>query len=300
MLYPSYLDLRARRLLRDRAEEALAQLSDCRLCPRDCGFDRTRDRSPLCRNGRFARVSSYASHFGEEDCLRGRRGSGTIFFSGCNLRCVFCQNADISQKDNGEEVSAAQLAGMMIELQQQGCHNINLVSPSHVVPQILESLAIAVDRGLQLPLVYNSGGYDSESELRLLDGIVDVYMPDLKLLEVDAARRYLKAPDYPAVAKAALREMHRQVGVLELDSDGLARRGVLVRHLVMPGRLADTEQAMNFLAKELSPDTYVNLLAQYWPAWKSHDYPEIDRAIPPREYARAIELARQAGLHRLD
>jgi len=276
------------------------QLAHCECCPRKCGVNRLAGQTGFCRIAAGAQVAHAGLHHGEEPPISGTRGSGTIFFSGCNLRCVFCQNADISQKDNGEEVSAAQLAGMMIELQQQGCHNINLVSPSHVVPQILESLAIAVDRGLQLPLVYNSGGYDSESELRLLDGIVDVYMPDLKLLEIEAARRYLKAPDYPAVAKAALREMHRQVGVLELDSDGLARRGVLVRHLVMPGLLADTEQAMKFLAKELSPDTYVNLLAQYWPTWKSHDYPEIDRAIRPREYARAIELARQAGLHRLD
>jgi putative pyruvate formate lyase activating enzyme len=300
MSYPAYLELHERGALQERASIALAHLPECRICPRECGSDRLAGRSTICRVGRWARVSSYAPHFGEENCLRGRLGSGTIFFSRCNLQCVFCQNADISQRGEGEEVSPAELAGMMLELQQAGCHNINLVTPSHVVPQILEALVIASERGLRLPLVYNSGGYDSQIELHLFEGVVDIYMPDLKTLDSTAARLYLKAPDYPEVVKSALKEMHRQVGALELDADGIARRGVLVRHLLMPGRLSDTAQAMAFLAGEISTETYVNLLTQYWPAWKSHEHPEIDRRIHAAELDLALEAARTAGLHRFD
>jgi putative pyruvate formate lyase activating enzyme len=300
MSYPSYLDLYDQRVLQERTRVAVDQLAECRLCPRQCGFDRTVGRSSKCDTGRYARVSSFGPHHGEENCLRGWNGSGTVFFSGCNLRCVFCQNSTISQADGGEETAPDRLAQIMLNLQQRGCHNINLVTPSHVVPQILEALTIAVGLGLRLPLVYNSGGYDSDFELRLLDGVVDIYMPDLKFMEGQAADRYSNAPDYPEIAKSALREMHRQVGVLECGSDGLAGRGVLVRHLVMPGRLADTEKAMAFLAHEISPDTFVNLLAQYRPCWKSGDYPEIDRPLRAEEFDQALQAARKAGLHRFD
>jgi len=300
MIYPSYLELYDRGVLQERSRLALDQLRECRLCPRQCGSDRNSDRSSICGTGRYARVSSYGPHHGEEDCLSGRRGSGTVFFSGCSLRCVFCQNSSISQGGEGEEVGPDSLAGMMLELQERGCHNINLVTPSHVVPQILEALLTAAGQGLRLPLVYNSGGYDSDFELRLLDGVIDIYMPDLKFMESQAARRYLKAADYPDVAKSALKEMHRQVGALEFDADGLARRGVLVRHLVMPGRLADAQAAMTFLAKEVSPDTYVNLLAQYRPSWKSGDYREIDRPIRSNEFDQALQAARKTGLHRFE
>jgi putative pyruvate formate lyase activating enzyme len=300
---PAYLALHPAGELQRRADRAVAALAECRACPRDCGIDRLADKTAACLTGRYARVSSYFPHRGEEDCLRGRRGSGTIFFARCNLRCVFCQNADISQARVGFETKPKRLAAMMIELQELGCHNINFVTPEHVVPQILEALPLAVEAGLRLPLVYNTSAYDCLDSLRLLDGVVDIYMPDFKLWDEAASLRYLKARDYPAAARAALQEMHRQVGPLQMDKRGLARRGVLVRHLVMPGRLADTRAILHFLAEELSPDTYVNLMDQYYPAHKvvnSGRYPEINRRITSQEYHEAQEAAAAAGLWRLD
>ncbi|MFH1567529.1 MAG: radical SAM protein [Gemmatimonadota bacterium] len=300
--YPAYLGLHDAGELRRRAETAVAGLASCRVCPWSCGVDRLQDQRQRCRSGRYARVSSYFPHLGEEDCLRGWRGSGTVFFAGCNLRCVFCQNAAISQSPAGPEVRPDQLAGIMVELQEAGCHNLNLVTPEHVVPQVLEALPLAVEEGLRLPIVYNTSAFDSLESLQLLDGVVDIYLPDLKLWGEAAAGRYLKAPGYPAAARAALVEMHRQVGDLETGPDGLARRGVLVRHLVMPGRLEDTARAMAFLGRELSADTYVNLMAQYRPAHEvgPGTYPEIDRPPSPEEMLQAYALAREAGLHRFD
>src|ERR671937_3257282 len=233
---PSYLALHASGELENRARRALSLLGTarCGVCPRLCKVDRLADQAGLCRVGRHAVVASYFAHFGEEDCLRGRRGSGTIFFSGCNLRCVFCQNHDISWQVRGERASPVRLAEMMLELQAIGCHNINWVTPEHVVPQILEALPHAIDAGLRLPIVYNTSSYDSLDSLALMDGIVDIYMPDLKVWTPGRARRYLRMPGYPQVAKAAVTEMNRQVGPLRLGDDGLARRGLLVRHLVMP------------------------------------------------------------------
>jgi putative pyruvate formate lyase activating enzyme len=240
---------------------------------------------------------------GEEDCLRGWNGSGTIFFGHCNLRCVFCQNFDISQglRPGGKGLPPEDLAELMLSLQRRGCHNINFVTPEHVVPQILEALVMAVEGGLRLPLVYNTSGYDSTESLGLLDGIVDIYMPDLKFFDPDLCRRYLKAEDYPAVARAALKEMHRQVGPLSVDPQGLARRGVLIRHLVVPGYPEESRAILHWIAEELGPDTYVNVMDQYRPGGKvgRNRYPELNRTLPAREYALALEAAREAGLIRL-
>jgi putative pyruvate formate lyase activating enzyme len=296
-----YLELHASGELRERARRALGLLDGrCRVCPRLCKVDRLADRPGLCRVGRHAVVASHFAHFGEEDCLRGRRGSGTIFFSGCNLRCVFCQNHNISWQLQGDRVTPQRLAGMMLELQAMGCHNINWVTPEHVVPQILEALPLAVDGGLRLPLVYNTSAYDSPESLALMDGVVDVYMPDFKLWSSELARRYLAKRDYPEVARHSLREMHRQVGDLVLGADGMARRGLIVRHLVMPGLLDETQAILRFVADELGPDTYVNVMAQYYPAGRTGEFPEIDRHLYRSEFERALALADELGLRRLD
>jgi len=299
---PGYLSLFESGELARRVEDGLKKLVDCVLCPRDCQVDRSADKVAVCQCGRYARVSSYFPHFGEEDCLRGTRGSGTIFFSGCNLRCVFCQNYDISWQVEGEVTPPENLARMMQELQARGCHNINFVTPEHVVPQILEALLIAVQGGLRLPLVYNTGAYDSLESLRLMDGVVDIYMPDFKFWDPGMARRYLRALDYPEVARRAIKEMHRQVGPLTFDENGVAKRGLLLRHLVMPGDICRTREIMRWVAGELGTDTYVNVMPQYRPAGKvSHkDYGEINRCLTGEEFRRAIEAAAEAGLFRFD
>ena len=245
-------------------------------------------------------VHGFGAHHGEERPLRGWRGSGTIFFSWCNLRCIFCQNWEIIQKGIGHEVDAERLAGMMLRLQAQGCHNINLVSPSHVVAQILEAVLVAAREGLRLPLVYNTGGYDSPEALALLDGVIDIYMPDIKYGDSENARRYSHARDYWEVNQAAVREMHRQVGDLRLDEQGLAWRGLLVRHLVLPGDLANTEKVLAFVAEAISPNTYVNVMDQYRPCYRAYDLPPLDRPITVQEYRRALVAAKRHGLMRLD
>lgn len=300
--YPAYLGLSDSGELDARARAALAGLGRCRACPWNCGVNRLNDERRVCRTGRWARVASCFPHFGEERCLRGWRGSGTIFFAWCNLRCVFCQNSDISQAVAGREMRPEELASLMLSLQEDGCHNLNLVTPEHVVPQVLEALTHAVRGGLRLPIVYNTSAFDSLESLRHLDGAVDIYMPDFKCWDGAKAGRYLKAPGYPEAARAAIREMHRQVGELVLDGNGLARRGVLVRHLVMPGALEDTREIMRFLAQEVSPGTYVNLMDQYRPAGRvgPDRYPEINRRVTSREMAEAYRFAREAGLHRFD
>ena len=288
--------------LHRRVEQSLAGLENCRVCPWDCEIDRLADKKKVCRTGRYARVSSHFPHFGEEDCLRGWNGSGTIFFAWCNLRCVFCQNYDISQQEAGTEVGPEQLAEMMLELQEMGCHNINLVTPEHVVPQILEALPFAIKSGLNLPIVYNTSAFDSLDSLYHLEGIVDVYMPDFKYWHEDQAKRYVKSPKYPSAARAAIREMHRQVGDLRFDSHGMARRGVLVRHLVMPDGLEETREIVRFLSEDISPDTYINLMAQYYPAGKvnGEKYQEINRHITTDELEEAFRIAREVGLVRFD
>jgi putative pyruvate formate lyase activating enzyme len=300
---PASVQLARTGVLEQRAAAAHELLGErCVVCPRGCKVDRRADVKGLCAIGRDAVVASYFPHFGEEDCLRGRRGSGTIFFSGCNLRCVFCQNHDISWEVRGERVSPARLAGMMLELQAIGCHNINWVTPEHVVPQILEALPLAIDGGLRLPIIYNTSSYDSLDSLELMDGIVDVYMPDFKLWTREAGRRYLKRPDYADVARATVKEMHRQVGDLVVDQHGMARRGLILRHLIMPGLLDETEAILCWVAEELGRNCYVNLMAQYYVSGKvgkEGEYLEIARGIHREEYEHALALARDLGL-RLD
>ena len=295
----SYLSLFRSGELKRRAEVARTHEAACDLCARSCGINRA-ERTGACHTGLRARVASYGPHHGEEDPLRGWNGSGTIFFSWCNLRCVYCQNHDISQAPAGHEMTSAELAAIMIELQARGCHNINLVSPSHVVAEILDALVLAVKAGLTLPLVYNTGGYDSLATLELLDGVIDLYMPDMKYSQASVARGYSKIKDYPRINQKAVREMHRQVGDLQLDPDGIAIRGLLVRHLVLPARLAGTRQIMRFLATEISTDTYVNIMQQYRPAFQAGAHPLLNRRPTQQEFDEAYRWARQAGLHRFD
>ncbi|HEY5704948.1 MAG TPA: radical SAM protein [Terrimicrobiaceae bacterium] len=266
---PAYVRAFEEGVLRERAEQAVESLRSCRVCPRDCQIDRFNNKIGVCKSGRQARVASAFPHFGEEDCLRGWNGSGTIFFGWCNLRCVFCQNFATSQFGEGAEVSPLELASMMLELQGGGCHNINFVTPEHVVPQLLEALVLAVERGLRLPLVYNTSSYDSPESIRLMDGLVDIYMPDFKLWDPENCRTYLVASDYADASRAVIAAMHAQVGELKVDEQGLALRGVLVRHLVMPGLLDDTREIMRWIATTLSGDTYVNVMDQYYPAHKA-------------------------------
>ena len=297
---PSYLKLHAQGLLQRRVEEALSRLTHCELCPRECGVDRTKGEKGFCRTGRYAVVSSYNPHFGEESPLVGTGGSGTIFFTHCNLLCVFCQNYEISHQGMGDEVGPQILGRMMVQLQNWGCHNVNFVTPSHVVPQILEALPVAIELGLRVPLVYNTGGYDKVETLRLLEDVFDIYMPDIKFMDPQVAKRFCKAPDYPEVVREAVKEMHRQVGDLLLDERGIAYRGLLVRHLVMPHGLAQTPQVMKYLADEISPNTYVNIMDQWRPCGEAHLHPDLSRRISRQEYEEALEAARSVGLHRLD
>lgn len=298
---PGYLNLHRSGELARRAEQALEALRRCEVCPRRCRVDRLENELGFCKVGRLARVASYAPHFGEEDPLVGSGGSGTIFFAQCSLACAFCQNFDISHLGQDEpEAAPEHLAAVMLELQGMGVHNINFVTPSHVAPQILEALTLAAGQGLHLPLVYNSSGYDALETLRLLDGVVDIYMPDAKFFSPEPAKRYCQAEDYPDRAKRALKEMHRQVGDLELDEGGLAVRGLLVRHLVMPDDLAGTRQWMGFLAREISPNTYVNVMDQYRPCGDLASFPELQRSITPQEHEAALDAAAKAGITRLD
>ena len=286
--------------LRERVERALALLEDCHVCPRRCGVNRLEGEVGKCRTGRQALVSSFGPHFGEEAPLVGSSGSGTIFFTYCNLRCCFCQNYTISQLGEGHVVGGEELAEMMLSLQRRDCHNINFVSPTHVVPQILEALEIAVKAGLSVPLVYNSGGYDSLETLNLLDGIVDIYMPDMKYSDEKTAQRFSGIENYPQINRAAVKEMHRQAGDLQLDDHGVATRGLLVRHLVLPHGFAGTAEACRFLSQEVSTNTYLNVMAQYHPCYKALDVPELVRPLSGEEFAEAVRIARDRGLHRLD
>src|SRR5919197_1881013 len=295
---PAYVQAFEEGILQERAAEAIESLQSCKVCPRDCEIDRFNNEIGVCKSGRLARVASAFPHFGEEDCLRGWNGSGTIFFGWGNLRCVFCQNFETSQFGEGAEVTASQLAGIMLDLQNIGCHNINFVTPEHVVPQILEALVIAVERGLRLPLVYNTSAYDSLESIRLMDGLIDIYMPDFKLWDPEHCRKYLVASNYAEAARRVIAAMHAQVGELTVDEQGLALCGVLVRHLVMPGLLEDTREIVHWLAQDLSRDTYLNVMDQYYPAHKAQTesrFAEIKRGISADEFCGAIELARAAG-----
>jgi putative pyruvate formate lyase activating enzyme len=305
---PAYLALDRAGEIPARVAAGLRELEDCCACPRNCHVDRMAGETKICHTGRYARVASAFPHFGEEDCLRGWNGSGTIFFSLCNLRCVFCQNWDISQQTVGGECPPERIADLMLDLQSRGCHNINFVTPEHVAPQVIEAIAEAIPRGLCVPIVYNTSAYDAVSSLELLDGLIDIYMPDFKFWRRETSKRLAKAPDYPERAREAISEMQRQVGVLKFGPDGLARRGVLLRHLAMPGQLDEAEAIFRWIAEEISPDTYVNVMGQYRPEYEVGQvasdgqikYAEINRNPGRDEISRAFEKARRAGLWRFD
>ncbi|MGB7095500.1 MAG: radical SAM protein [Anaerolineales bacterium] len=299
-LYPAYRNLLDDGRLAKRVVEAYQHLSICDVCAWECPVDRRAGKEGVCRTGELARVSSYGPHYGEESPLSGTRGSGTIFFTRCNLRCQYCQNHDISQTDHGEEVEPEAISSMMLELQSQGCHNINFVSPSHVVPQILAAVLIAAQSGLRIPLVYNTGGFDSIAMLNLLDGVINIYMPDMKYSDPLIARRYSKIRNYPKINQQAVKEMHRQVGDLTVDQRGIALRGLLVRHLVLPNNLAGTREIIRYICEEVSQKTYLNIMDQYHPAYKSHHYPELDRRLSDQEYQTAVDAAIFAGMTNLD
>jgi len=300
MFEAAYHELARKGELAARVEAAYRHLAACDVCPRKCKANRLEGELGVCRTGAKAQVCSYGAHHGEEDPLRGWRGSGTIFFGRCSLHCVFCQNYDISQADSGHEVEPEELAAIMLELQEEGCHNINLVTPTHVAPQILAAVAIAAQAGLNLPIVYNSGGYDSLAMLALLDGVIDIYMPDMKYANKILAQKYSRVLRYPEFNRAAVREMQRQVGDLQLDPHGIANRGLLVRHLVLPNNLAGTRQILRFLAQDISLDVYLNLMDQYRPAYRAGNYPELNRPVSQEEYQQAVEMANKLGLRRLD
>jgi putative pyruvate formate lyase activating enzyme len=297
----AYLDLLTSGELARRVEAAYTHLEDCDLCARYCHVNRRETiQGAVCRTGELARVHSAGPHHGEEDPLRGWNGSGTIFFSWCNLRCVFCQNWDISQRGIGRDTTPQELAELMLRLQRQGCHNINFVTPSHVVAQIIAAVHLATQQGLNLPLVYNTGGYDSPEALALLDGIIDIYMPDMKYGDSALAHTYSHVRNYVEFNQAAVKEMHRQVGDLKLDAQGIAQRGLLVRHMVMPENLAGTDKVLAFLGEEISPDTYLNLMEQYRPCYRADENPPLDRPVTSGEYRAALALAQRCGLRRLD
>ncbi|MCG3121411.1 MAG: hypothetical protein ALAOOOJD_04489 [bacterium] len=298
MSQPAYIALHASGELAERARQLQAVLRDCTLCPRCCHANRMQGEIGKCRSTAEIIISSAGPHFGEEPELVGLGGSGTIFFTNCNLWCLFCQNYEISHLKMGLAVSTAELAKQMLYLQSRGCHNINLVTPTHFVPQIVEALECAAERGLQIPLVYNCGGYESVETLRWLDGIIDIYMPDIKYSNDAHARRYSGVKNYWQHVRPAVQEMHRQVGNLKINRWGLAERGLLIRHLVLPNNLAGSETILHFIAEEISPDSYVNIMEQYHPAFKAPYLPELARRVSRVEYHRVIELARELGLHR--
>lgn len=294
---PLYLETYESGELQRKIEEAREHLKDCDLCPRKCRVNRLAGEKGYCRTGERAVVSSSGPHFGEEPELVGTRGSGTIFFTHCNLQCVYCQNYDISQLGNGQELSSQELAGRMRRLKTLGCHNVNLVSPTHVVPQILEALKIAIENGLTMPLVYNTHGYENLETLKLLEGVVDIYMPDTKYSDEEAASKYSDARNYPEVNRKALLEMHHQVGTLQIEN-GIAIRGLLIRHLVLPENLSGAFRILDFIAHRLSKNSYVNVMAQYRPCYMAEKYGELSKRITYKEYSQVTEYARGLGLHR--
>jgi putative pyruvate formate lyase activating enzyme len=297
--YPSYLNLLETGELDRRIEALYERLSSCRVCPHECGVDRLKGEKGFCRVGNKPMIASYGPHFGEERPLVGEGGSGTIFFTYCNMACVYCQNWEISHEGEGEEVSEETLAKVMLILKVWGCHNINLVTPTHQIPFIVKAIKIAAESGLDLPIVYNCGGYESVETLQLLEGIIDIYMPDIKYMDEKVALRLSKVKNYPEVVKLAVKEMHRQVGDLVIEN-GIAKRGLIIRHLVLPEDLSQTEEVIKFVAQEISPNTYFNLMDQYRPCGEAWKYPPLDRKITKEEWNRALELAKKYGLKRLD
>jgi putative pyruvate formate lyase activating enzyme len=295
---PSYIRIFEKGELQQRVEALKEILKECRLCPRECGVNRLKGEAGVCQAGLEPMVSSAFPHFGEEPPLVGYHGSGTIFLTHCNLRCIFCQNYDISHLGKGEPITASDMAQIMVRLQEMGCHNINFVTPTHYAPQIVASLPEAIEMGLRLPIVYNCSGYESIEVIRLLEGVVDIYMPDAKYLDSNRSKQFSNAPDYPDVLKEVLKEMHRQVGDLTVDARGIAERGLLIRHLVMPHGVASSEAVLRFIAEGLSVHSYVNIMDQYRPEYRAHECPEIDRRITRKEYLEAIRWAKRYQLYR--
>ncbi len=298
MMLPLYLAKLNTNDLIDRSEKLHALMKECRLCPNECEAERAKGETGLCHSTDEVMISSYNAHFGEESPISGFMGSGTIFFTNCNLSCVYCQNFDISQLQQGNEISIEQLSAIMLKLQNSGCHNINLVSPTHFVPQIVDALIIAIEKGLQIPIVYNCGGYESVETLKLLDCIIDIYMPDVKYSESKLGEKYSGVINYWETVKEALKEMHRQVGNLKLSKRGIAESGLLIRHLVLPNKLSGTEKVLSFISEEISVNTYVNIMDQYHPAYKSNEYNELSRFITKKEYGEAVDFAKKLGLTR--
>ncbi|MEW6684963.1 MAG: radical SAM protein [Candidatus Edwardsbacteria bacterium] len=296
IMYPTYLDLSETSEFSNRVEKTWQMLEKCELCGRKCRVNRLRDEKGICRSGKDILISSFNAHFGEEPPLSGFYGSGTIFLTNCNLHCVYCQNYPISQLENGNKYTFEEVAQMMISLQNRGCHNINFVTPTHFVPQILKSLEIAIKNGLQIPIVYNTGGYDSIETLRLLDGIVEIYLPDARYGDSKIAEKYSGCKNYVEINRSALKEMHRQVGDLICDQRGIARKGLIIRHLVLPGGLSGTREVMHFIAEEISPKTYISLMEQYFPAYRAYEFPLISRRINDEEYEEAKRIMRETGL----
>ena len=295
---PVYLETYESGVLDERIEKLEAILNECKLCPRACGVNRNEGEKGYCKSDKHLMVSSVQPHFGEEDVLVGTYGSGTIFLTNCNLRCIYCQNYDISHLGYGQRMTVEELAFSMLSLQKRGCHNVNFVTPTHYTPQIVKALKIAIEKGLRIPIVYNCGGYEAKSTIELLDGIVDIYMPDIKYGDIENAKRYSNAPDYFDRCKEAVKEMHRQVGDLKVDERGIACRGLLIRHLVLPNGIAGSAEVLKFVATEISKESYVNIMMQYRPMYKAHEYKELNRGIKMSEYREAIDIAREWGLHR--
>ncbi len=295
-MYPAYLNLQNNGTLSQRIEDACQILQSCVLCPRKCKVNRLKNESGFCRNGLKPKVCSFMLHHGEEPPISAERGSGTIFFSGCNMACAYCQNYEFSQLDEGKEVGFAELADFMLQLQNMGAHNINLVTPTHAMPQILQALNTAISKGLKIPLVYNTGGYELAEIVKLLEGIVDIYLPDMRYADSEMAVKYSSAPDYPKYNQESLKEMQRQVGVAQIDGHGIIKRGLIIRHLVLPDNISGTEKIMKFIAQEISADTYISLMSQYLPSYQAGNFPEINRRITSEEYARAQQAMQKYGL----
>ncbi len=298
--HPSYLRLFETGKLQNIVKKLYKTLEECTICPRECKINRLKSEKGFCQVKKLPMVSSYAPHFGEEKPLVGKKGSGTIFMTHCNLKCIFCQNYDISHLGKGEEVEIEELADYMVWLQRIGCHNINFVTPTHVTPQIVAALEPAIAKGLRIPLVYNCGGYESVQTLRLIEGVFDIFMPDIKYSSSQIAQELSQAEDYPSIAKQAIKEMHRQVGDLVIDASGLATRGLLVRHLVLPGNLAGTGEVIRFLAEEISVNTYLNIMDQYRPCYKAFEHPPLDHHTGHKEFKDAVKLALRHGFKRID
>lgn len=296
MAYPSYIDAFNSRMLHEKVKASQKMLEECKICPRMCGIDRQKNQIGFCRTGKKAVVCSYFAHHGEEPAISGSHGSGAIFFSRCNMKCVYCQNFDFSQLEEGREVKDEELASYMIGLQNKGCHNINLITPTHVMPQILNALLIAVDQGLCIPLIYNTSGYECPETIAFLEGIIDIYLPDARYASDTFSARYSEAPSYPKMNQRSLKEMFRQTGPAEFDENEIIKKGLIVRHLVLPNDIAGTEEIFSFITHEVSPHTYVSLMSQYFPAYRAENYPTLDRPITWEEYEKAIELMKKYGL----